>query len=158
MLKKKTPILISLLVSLILGIGFGCISIFYFKTIKNEHSIAISKDFKNKVKFNIHKNINKYKLIENTTNYVNYLETGVFKFDSAEIKKNLYSFMIDVVKRETNFNESTYKINLNTYYHLNFNNDYLKILVNWTTKPINSLNSEFVKQYYDVFDVSIRKN
>ena len=157
MFKKKLPIVLSLLVTILIGVVFGIISIFYFKTYQHEKNRSVLTEFKNEQKMNVHKNINKVKITELTTNYVDYLKTNVFKFDDSLIKKNLYPYMSQLIKKETNFNEQQYKLNLSVYYHLNFNNDYLKILVNWTTRPINSLNSEFVKQYYDVFDVSLRK-
>lgn len=149
---KNKKINIILLVTILLGsISIGVISYFFAKSIIkkdiNENEINIS----NNNLFDIHKNLDKYLLCQNTFDINSYINEGNIKFNKTLIENNLYNIISNEIYKNYN-NIDKNLINIKIYYQINYNK--LNIIANWKIKcDINSNN--LYKEYYDKFSLKV---
>lgn len=158
---KYKPLVYSLLASLIIGGGLGVASYFYFSTVKKDKKISNNKNNlveTNDLKTPFHNKLDKYEILEITTDYKNYLTNKTLYFSNNLIQKNLYNYIEIKLDKYVDLNKDNDKLNLSLFYELNFNCDCLKIKVKWKKIPKNLIDSEFVKSFFDVFQIEIKNN
>ncbi|GAA5414673.1 hypothetical protein [Ureaplasma ceti] len=155
-MKYKT-LIFSLLATLGLGGGLATASYFYYTTTHKKKTeqpkvVTATKDLQLK---HIADKLDKYELTQNTTNYTNWVQNNSLFFDEELIRQNLYKYMQNQLNKILEINDHQCHLNLHVFYKLNFNNDQLKIKLNWSKSFTNLINLDFVKWYYDTFVVML---